>query len=81
MIHLNDGSVVGGYYGPNSYATTHPRSGDLYVEELWTITAEGHFAAPIPDSKGAVFRSEDYIWLEFLWDRHQPTEAVDGGAG
>ena len=78
MVHLADGSRVGGWYGPNSYASAHPYSGDFYIEQLWSITPDGKFDAPIDNSKGALFRQSDYVWLELFWDNEVPDEAGDG---
>ncbi|WP_397403972.1 DUF6338 family protein [Phenylobacterium sp.] len=68
IVHLADGGRIGGYFGGESFASAHPHSGDFYLEELWEIDPEGHFAQPIANSKGAIFHRNDYIWLEFFWD-------------
>jgi hypothetical protein len=44
IVHLKDGRRIGGYYGYESYAGVHPSSGHLYLEQIWTLTAEGKFA-------------------------------------
>jgi hypothetical protein len=68
IVHLADGGRIGGYFGGESFASAHPHSGDFYLEELWEIDPEGHFAQPIANSKGAIFHRNDYVWLEFFWD-------------
>jgi hypothetical protein len=68
IVHLTDGSHIGGYFGERSYATVEPESGHLYIEELWTLDAEGRFIARLPDTRGAVFRPADYKWVEFFED-------------
>jgi hypothetical protein len=68
IVHLTDGTHIGGYFGARSYATVEPESGHLYLEELWTMDAEGGFVARIPDSAGALFRPTDYKWIEFFED-------------
>jgi len=81
LVHLADGSRVGGRFGGNSYAIPfapmNPNSGDFYIEELWLITEDGKFDAPIADSKGALFRQKDYVWLELFWDNELADEAAD----
>lgn len=67
IVHLSDGRQIGGYYGSSSYASAHPHSGDFYLQELWSLH-QGKFAEPIANSKGALFRRNDYVWLEFFWD-------------
>jgi hypothetical protein len=68
QVHLNDGSIIGGYFGEASYATVEPESGHLYLEELWSLDANARFVARIPDSRGALFRPTDYQWVEFFED-------------
>ncbi|MBS0298140.1 MAG: hypothetical protein JSR45_17715 [Proteobacteria bacterium] len=68
IVHLKEGRLVGGYFGENSYATVEPHSGDLYIEELWRLDPEGEFLEPIAGSKGALFRADDYHWVEVFWD-------------
>ncbi len=68
IVHLKDGSRIGGYFGGNSYASAHPHSGDFYLQELWELDEEGVFSGPIQNSKGAIFHRSDYVWLEFFWD-------------
>lgn len=37
-IHLNDGrGVLGGVYGPHSFASTDPNHNDLFLQELWQL--------------------------------------------
>jgi hypothetical protein len=68
IVHLNDKSLVGGYFGQRSYATVEPQSGHIYLEELWRLDESGRFVAAIEGSKGALFRPQDYVWLEAFWD-------------
>jgi hypothetical protein len=76
IVHLNDGRLVGGYFGLKSYATVEPESGHLYVEELWRLDASGRFVAAIPGSRGAIFRPSDYIWIEMFHDGAQPESEI-----
>jgi hypothetical protein len=68
IVHLKDGSRIGGYFGGDSYASAHPHSGDFYLQELWNLDENGVFDGPIANSKGAIFHRSDYVWLEFFWD-------------
>ena len=43
LVHLNDGKLVGGYYGDDSYATSHPNEGDLYLQAVYKVDDEGSF--------------------------------------
>ena len=66
IVHLDDGSRVGGYYGPKSFAGLHPISGHLYVEQLWYLDEDGKFVGPVPDSRGLILRPTDYKYVELL---------------
>ena len=72
IVHLNDGGLVGGYFGLKSYATVEPETGHLYIEELWRLDGSGQFVAAIAGSRGAIFRPTDYIWIEMFHDGAQP---------
>ena len=72
IVHLNDGRLVGGYFGLKSYATVEPQSGHIYLEELWRLDASGRFVSAIPGSRGAIFRPTDYVWVEMFHDGAQP---------
>ena len=37
---LKNGSVIAGYYGPNSHSGYGTRTRDLYLEERWNITTD-----------------------------------------
>jgi len=68
IVHLKGGLLVGGYFGPASYATVEPQSGHIYLEELWRLDNKGAFIEPVPASKGALFRPSDYDWVEVFHD-------------
>ena len=38
VAELNDGSLVGGPYGENSFASLSPHAKDLYLEEAYSVT-------------------------------------------
>jgi hypothetical protein len=78
IVHLNDGRLVGGYFGLKSYATVEPESGHVYLEELWRLDASGRFVAAIPGSRGAIFRPTDYVWIEMFHDGAQPEGEIGG---
>lgn len=68
VVHLNDGSLVGGYFGEFSIASVGTEAGHIYLEEVWQLDATGAFANAVPESKGAIFRPSDYLWLELRKD-------------
>ena len=58
--------MVGGYFGPNSYATTFPQPPEVYVEEVWRVDEEGRFVEKVDGTLGMVLRIADCDRLEFL---------------
>ncbi|HKR88901.1 MAG TPA: DUF6338 family protein [Phenylobacterium sp.] len=68
IVHLKSATLVGGYFGEESYATVEPESGHIYLEELWRLDGNGAFVEPIAASKGALFRPSDYDWIEIFHD-------------
>lgn len=47
-----DGTVVGGFWGPHSYASSFPAHGDLYLSAVYHVDPSGRFGDPIPDTNG-----------------------------
>jgi hypothetical protein len=64
IVHLKDGRRIGGYYGENSFAGVYPNSGHLYLEEIWSLDADGAFVGIVPDSAGIVLKPGDYAFVE-----------------
>lgn len=75
LFHLNNGALLGGYWGPNSYAGSYPNDGDIYVEAVYTVDDRGRFGAPVADSNGVLLRKEQYSYLELF---KVPQETQDG---
>lgn len=66
LFQLKNGSKIGGYYGPRSYATSFPTEGDIYVETVYRVDEEGIFKEPINDTDGAIIRKDQYDLIEFF---------------
>ena len=60
QVELNDGRLVGGRFGRNSYASAYPDPGHLALEELWTVDSDGYFVEPWPGQAGLILRPSDY---------------------
>lgn len=63
QVELTDGKVVGGRFGANSFATSWPDPGHMFIEELWRVDEDGYFADPIPGRGGLLLRPADYKLL------------------
>jgi len=68
LIHLKDDSMIGGYYGQNSYASTSPDEQSVYLEKVYKIKPDGTFGEQIQDSFGLVISKDDYKYIEFFYE-------------
>lgn len=66
LIHRKNGEKIGGYYGNNSYATSFPREGDLYLEKAVRVDANGKFLSYIAQTNGFLINKGDYELIEFF---------------
>lgn len=66
LIHLTDGALVGGYWGPGSYASSYPEHGDLYLSAVHSIDERGRFGARIPETGGLLIRRDAYRYIELF---------------
>jgi hypothetical protein len=60
LITLEDGRVVGGYFGEESLAGYTARTRDLFIEQRWTLDGEKWFERPAEGSLG-LWISEEQI--------------------
>jgi hypothetical protein len=75
VVHLKNGGMVGGWYGPTGYVTTYPESGDLFLSAAVRLDARGELGPVIPTSIGVLVRRDEYTHLELHTDQVLP--AVD----
>jgi hypothetical protein len=63
QVVLNDGSLVGGKFDEDSYASAHPDPGHLHIEELWEVDPNGAFLNVKAGSPGVILRPTDYKFV------------------
>ena len=66
LAHLKSGAMVGGFWGRDSYASSFPRDGDLYITTACKVDQNGVFTEVVEQSKGILIRKEDYTYLELF---------------
>lgn len=66
LIHLNDGKMVGGFFGEGSYATSFPDDGDLYLKAVYSINENGEFGESIENTNGLLIRKDQYRFIELF---------------
>jgi hypothetical protein len=75
LIHLADGSLVGGYWGERSHASSYPEHGDLYLSSVYKMNEEGHFEGRVDGTDGLLIRKDQYSYVELF---RVPTDEVEG---
>lgn len=66
LVQLRNGSRIGGYYGFQSYATSFPTEGEIYLEAVYRVDEDGKFKEPMSGSRGAIIRKDQYDLIEFF---------------
>lgn len=65
-VRMSDGTWVAGYYGPNSYASSHPDPRNLYLEMAYEVDTKGEIGKPITGTAGVVIDCTDAVVVELL---------------
>lgn len=66
LITLKNGGMIGGFFGPGSYAGSFPNHGDIYVRHVYKINENGGFLDPVEDSLGLWVQKDEYSLIEFF---------------
>jgi hypothetical protein len=66
LIHLNNGRMIGGLYGTDSFTSSYPEKEDLYLQEIWEIDSQGGFIKKIPGSKGILVNHDVVEYIELF---------------
>lgn len=66
IVHLKDGTAIGGRFDANSFASSWPAPEQLYLEELWELDASRAFTKKVPRSRGALILGADIRAIEFF---------------
>lgn len=66
LAHLKDGTMIGGLFGGDSYATSFPNDGDIFLEKVAKVSSDGAFEKMVEDSAGMLLKKDSYDFLEFF---------------
>jgi hypothetical protein len=72
---LSDGRVVGGRYGPGSFAGYSQRKQDLFICERWMMDEDGWFVEVARGTRGVWIPRESIVSLEFYDDDWEEGDA------
>jgi hypothetical protein len=75
MVTLTSGERVAGYFGNNSFASSDVGERDLYIEEEYTVTAEGAWEARA-ERVGVLISAREIRYIEF-WHTQEIESAND----
>lgn len=66
IVTLTDGTMVGGKFGKNSFASSYPAPEDIFIEEVWRLVGKGRFMDAIPSSQGVLIKGDKIRQIEFF---------------
>jgi hypothetical protein len=61
---LKDGRVIGGYYGPGSFATYGEEGRDLFISSQWELDGDAWFTHAVDASLGVWVPKESIVSFE-----------------
>lgn len=65
-LRLKDGTLIGGWFGQGSFASSYPEPQDLYLEQAWRLDPEGSFVEPVANTHGILIRQDTVSVVEFI---------------
>lgn len=68
LVELNDGRLVGGYFGEKSYASAYPDPGHLYIEQLYQVDSQGMLQNQPIQGASIILGPEDYKYVIIIDD-------------
>jgi hypothetical protein len=66
IVHLKSGQRIGGYFGIESFASSHPADEQIYLEEVWNLDEGGGFQGPVESSRGIIVMKDEMRAVEFF---------------
>jgi len=71
---LSDGRKIGGYYGPESFASSNPEPEQIYLQQTWVLNEGCGFERQRENSAGILILAKEIISLE-LFHVEDPQES------
>ncbi|PQK80193.1 hypothetical protein CG428_02205 [Pantoea ananatis] len=66
IVTIKGGEKIAGKYSSNSFSSSSPNPGHLYLEENWVINDDGGLERPRTNTKGILILSNDIETVEFF---------------
>ena len=65
-VLTDEGRWVGGWFDPESFASSFPQTRELYIAQQWKMSDDGAFEQEVPYSQGVYVRCDDARVVEFI---------------
>jgi hypothetical protein len=76
LVHMNNGALLAGLFGPESYVGTYPNDGEMYLEAVYALNAEREIGEELPNTRGVLLQRSQYSYVEFISPpRNEVTDA------
>lgn len=66
LFHLKNGKKVGGFFDYESFASSYPMEGEVYLEQAWRVDQFGRFTEMIQATAGMIIRYNECDMIEFF---------------
>lgn len=66
LVHLNNGALLAGLFGPESYVGTYPNDGEMYLEAVYGMNADREIGEELPNTRGVLLHRSQYSYVEFI---------------
>jgi Family of unknown function (DUF6338) len=74
-VLTDEGRWVGGWFDPESFASSFPQTRELYIAQQWKMGDDGAFEQEVTNSRGVYVRCDDARVVEFV----APVAVVEAG--
>lgn len=65
-VHLTDGTIIGGTYGPSAFADDTGEK-DIYLDQVYNLDEEGNFLGAVLDSAGVWIKHDEISHVMFYY--------------
>ena len=65
IVHLKNGQKIGGFFGPESFASSNPADEQIYLEEVWLLDDAGIFLNVGKNSRVIIIMDDGIRAVEF----------------
>ncbi len=65
-VLTNEGRWIGGWFDPDSFASSFPEPRELYIAQQWKMGEDGSFIDEVTNSRGIYIRCDDARVVEFI---------------